>query len=276
MTVEEMRTVKENRGYSLMQLSDYSGVPLGTVQKIFSGATANPRKATLNALERVLLGTEEQYQGKSIRYEASSMEYMQDRVSESVKKYEYGNKTAYSVTDYFALPKDRRAELIDGRFYDMAAPELVHQDILGYVFTEIYNFIRQKGGSCKVIPSPSSVQLDADDHTMVEPDLYIVCDKSKLRRYGMCGAPDFVLEILSAATRKKDMSLKLYKYYEAGVKEYWIIDPSRKVLIMYDFSDEEFIPQICPLEGEAGVAIYGGELKISLTAIAQLIEDAPS
>jgi Uma2 family endonuclease len=268
MTIEEMRTVKENRGYSLMQLSDYSGVPLGTVQKIFSGATAKPRKATLNALERVLLGTEEQYQGKSIRYEASSMEYMQEHVSDS--------ESAYSVADYFALPKERRAELMDGRFYDMAAPELVHQDILGYVFAEIYNFIRQKGGLCKVIPAPSSVQLNADDRTMVEPDLYIVCDKSKLRKYGMCGAPDFVLEILSAATRKKDMSLKLYKYYDAGVKEYWIIDPSRKVLIMYDFSDEECIPQVCPLEGEAGVAIYGGELKISLTAIAQLIEDAPS
>ncbi|MBR1693398.1 MAG: Uma2 family endonuclease, partial [Lachnospiraceae bacterium] len=189
---------------------------------------------------------------------------------------EYGHKrqNQYTVADYFALPDDQRAELIDGVFYDMATPLFVHQDILGYVFAEIYHYIRAHRGSCKVIASPSAVQLCCDDKTMVEPDLYIVCDQTKVRRFGIYGAPDFVLEILSQSTRKKDMTIKLYKYCEAGVKEYWLIDPVKQVLITYDFTDPEYLPKVTALQGEAGISLYKGELKISLSEIAQIIREA--
>ena len=119
--------------------------------------------------------------------------------------------------------------------------------------------------------SPVDVQLDCDNKTMVQPDVLIICDPKKIQRFGIFGAPDFVLEVLSPSTRKKDLTLKLNKYIEAGVREYWVIDPEKKILIVYDFA-EEGLPCIYPLEGEVGLAIYEEKLKINLTKIAEIIE----
>lgn len=277
MTVEQMRDIKEQRGYSLDQLSKYSGVPLGTIQKIFSGETLKPRKATLEALERVLLGDEKIYSGKTYQYVNSSVVITSNSVKETSS---YGSMKSekvqgeYTTADYLSLPQDVRKELIDGVFYDMAAPSFVHQDILAYLSNCIYTYIRQNGGSCKVISSPSSVQLDEDDRTMVEPDLYVICDRNKIKGFGIFGAPDFVLEILSASTRKKDMTIKLAKYQNAGVREYWIVDPVKKVLITYNFMDENYIPIVHELTGKVGLAIYDEKLMISLEEVRQIILEA--
>lgn len=276
MTVEQMRDIKEQRGYSLDQLSKYSGVPLGTIQKIFTGETLQPRKATMEALERVLLGDENIYSGKTYQYASSSVISKNDCVKERVA---YGctrckkNPGEYTITDYFNLPEDVRKELIDGVFYDMATPSFVHQDILAYLSNCIYSYIRENGGKCKVITSPSSVQLEEDDRTMVEPDLYVVCDRNKIKKFGVYGAPDFVLEILSTSTRKKDMTIKLAKYENAGVREYWMVDPVKRVLITYNFMDENYIPMVHELSGVVGMAIYEGKLMISLAEIGQIIID---
>jgi Uma2 family endonuclease len=108
---------------------------------------------------------------------------------------------------------------------------------------------------------------------MVEPDLLVVCGKDKLKNFGIYGAPDFVLEVLSKSTRKKDMTLKLSKYMTAGVREYWIVDPFKETLITYNFMEEDFIPQVHPLEGSIPVAISQGELLIDLAPLAELIQD---
>ena len=194
-------------------------------------------------------------------------------VKEAALDYQYAVGNKFSLKDYWSLPDDKHAELIDGVLYDMASPYFVHQDISGYLYAEIYRYIREHNRKCKVLAAPSSVQLDCDDKTMVEPDIFIVCDHQKIRRFGIFGAPDFVVEILSPSTRKKDMTLKLYKYLNAGVREYWIIDPSKKVLITYDFTDAEYLPNVHPLEGEAGISIFGGDLKISLSDIAAIIKE---
>jgi Uma2 family endonuclease len=164
-------------------------------------------------------------------------------------------------------------ELINGFFYDMAAPKIVHQDIISYIHVELYNYIKSKKKPCKVYESPVDVQLDCDNKTMVEPDVIVVCDKDKIKDFGIYGAPDFVLEVLSKSTHNKDMTLKLSKYQAAGVLEYWIIDPYKEKLLIYDFSDEDYFPSIHSLEGNVPVAITGGDLEIDLEPIAQAIKE---
>ena len=108
---------------------------------------------------------------------------------------------------------------------------------------------------------------------MVVPDVIVVCDRDKIKGFGIYGAPDFIAEILSPSTRYKDLSIKVMKYADAGVREYWIVDPKKKVLIVYNFMEEDWTPEIHQLEGEMPVAIYEGMLKISLDEIAEAIEE---
>ena len=280
MTREEIIELKEKRGYSVAKLSEYSGVPVGTIRKIITGESKNPRAATLNALEKVLEGDEAVYSGKSFEYEEQSSINI---VCEDAGEYIYGSAAMkdevkekkqgeYTVEDYFALPDGDRKELIDGVFYDMASPLNIHQEIVGTLFYDIKAFIKSNKGKCTVRISPSSVQLNCDDRTMVEPDIYIVCDKDKIKRFGNYGAPDFVLEVLSDSTRKKDLGIKLYKYINAGVKEIWYIDLKSKKLITY-FIDDDYIPCVHSLEGMIGIAIYEGKLQIDLLEISQIIDE---
>lgn len=180
----------------------------------------------------------------------------------------------YTIEDYYAWPKEERIELIDGVVYVMDAPGFVHQRLVGEIFSQLDAYFEKKGGDCIPLISPVDVRLDCDDKTMVQPDLVILCDRDKIKRWGIMGAPDFILEILSPSTRRKDSLKKLQKYGDAGVKEYWILDPQRKTLLTYDFTDD-WLPRLYPLTGTAGIALYGGELQIDLEEIAGLIQDWP-
>ena len=274
MTIEEMKKIKEERGYSMSQLSEYSGVPLGTLQKIFSGETKNPRKSTITAIEKVLLGEEALYQGKAYTYQMESKEISADCIREKAAygaEFEEKKQGEYTLEDYYALPEERRVELIDGVIYDMSTPSITHQLIAGEIYGQIREYIKKNKGECIPVIAPSDVQLDKDNKTMVQPDIMIICDPEKIHHFGVFGAPDFVLEVLSPSTRKKDLTLKLSKYIEAGVREYWVIDPKKKILIVYDFA-EEGMPCIYPLEGNVGFVIYEGKLKIDLEVIAEIIE----
>lgn len=264
MTLEEMKRIKQEKGYSLAQLSEYSGVPLGTLQKIFSGETEHPRYATKQALEQALCGAPYQTEKGPGRVE----EAMVYRASRAKKPGEY------TLEDYYTLPEDRRAELIDGVIFDMSAPTFVHQHILGDVFNTIKNYINERKGACIPMMAPVDVRLDCDDRTMVQPDLLILCDKSKICKWGIMGAPDFCLEIISESTSRRDYVKKLQKYTDAGVREYWIIDPIRKMLLSYHWKDD-YVPHIQPLRGKAGLALYDGGLQIDLDEIASLIQDYP-
>lgn len=281
MTLEEMKKVKEDRGYSFFQLSNYTGIPVVTLQKVFSGQSKNPRKTTLDQIEKVLLGDEDVYPGRAFRYgecqrEKGLYDQLQNSTDTMVRESipVYAKKQGeYTLEDYYSLPEDVRVELIDGVFYNMTAPKIVHQDIAGLIHMAIFNFIRKNKGNCKVFEAPVDVQLDCDDKTMVEPDVLIICDRDKIKDNKVYGAPDFVLEILSPSTRKKDKTIKVSKYENAGVKEYWIIDPMKKILIMYNFMDEDWYPLVMPLKGKASMALYEGKLEIDLDGIMESIEE---
>ena len=151
-------------------------------------------------------------------------------------------KESSYTTDYiFSLPEGQRAELIDGVVYDMAPPNRLHQELVSELHYKITDYIKKNNGACKVFPAPFAVFLNADDKTYVEPDISVICDKSKLDDRGCVGAPDWIIEIVSPGSRRMDYFTKLFKYRTAGVREYWIVDPVKNFVIVYNFdtSDSE-------------------------------------
>lgn len=145
----------------------------------------------------------------------------------------------YTIDDIYALPEGTRAELIDGQIYYMAPPSRRHQQILGYLYRKIADYIEKKDGSCEVDIAPFAVFLNADDKNYVEPDISVICSLDKLDDKGCNGAPDWIIEIVSPGSRRTDYYTKLFKYRTAGVREYWIVDPNKSRITVYNFESED-------------------------------------
>ncbi len=166
-------------------------------------------------------------------------------------------KSSYTSEDYWNLPEGERAELIDGKFYNMAPPSRIHQKLVMELSATIREYIKKNHGSCEVYPAPFAVNLDADDKDWVEPDVSVICDPNKLTDRGCSGAPDLIFEIVSPASRKMDYSLKNMIYSQAGVREYWIVDPAKERTTVYHYEDDA-APVIYTFSQEIPVAIYDG------------------
>lgn len=146
--------------------------------------------------------------------------------------------------DYLSWPENERWEIIDGIAYNQATPSSAHQTISGNLYLQIGNYL--KGKSCRVFAAPFAVRLPLEDgetdekknKNIVEPDLTIVCDKSKLDKGGYNGAPTLVIEIVSKSSAKRDYIIKLNKYQQAGVKEYWIITPETETIVSYMLNEQ--------------------------------------
>ena len=143
----------------------------------------------------------------------------------------------YTYEDYCTWDDEKRWELIDGEAFEMFPSEIIamspapfwrHQSISMAVASQIYNFLR--GKPCQVFAAPFDVRLNADayDDTVVQPDIVVICDHTKIKGTGCIGAPDLIIEILSPATASHDRIRKFNLYRQYGVREYWIIDPETK------------------------------------------------
>lgn len=141
----------------------------------------------------------------------------------------------YTTEDIYNLPEGTRAELIDGQIYYMAPPSRRHQEIAGALYRKIADYIDSKGGSCKPYIAPFAVFLNENDTNYVEPDISVICDRNKLTDKGCAGAPDWIIEIVSPGSRRMDYMTKLFKYRSAGVREYWIVDPEKNRISVYNF-----------------------------------------
>lgn len=145
----------------------------------------------------------------------------------------------YTLEDIYALPDGERAELINGKLYNMAPPSRIHQKLVMELSGTLREYIKSQQGSCEVYPAPFAVFLNADDKNYVEPDISVICDRDKLNDKGCVGAPDWIIEIVSPSSQRMDYLTKLFKYRTAGVREYWIVDPQKELIQLYSFEDEE-------------------------------------
>lgn len=164
-------------------------------------------------------------------------------------------KNTYTTDYIYSLPEGQRAELIDGQIYNMAPPSRIHQKLITELVSTLHQHIKNNSGDCEVYPAPFAVFLNEDDQNYVEPDISVICDKNKLTDKGCNGAPDLVIEIISPSTQQMDYGIKLFKYRTAGVKEYWIINPTTRTVNVYDFEDENGTGQHS-FDDEIPVCIY--------------------
>lgn len=174
-------------------------------------------------------------------------------------------KRVYTIEDIYKLPNGQRAELIAGQIYLMAPPARIHQKLVSELTQVLGQHIKSKNGSCEIYPAPFAVFLNTDNNTYVEPDLSIICDKHKLNDQGCMGAPDFVIEIVSPSSRKMDYATKNTLYSNAGVREYWIVDPLKERTTVY-YYEEDAAPTIIPFSQELSVGIYQ-DLKICISEL---------
>lgn len=147
-------------------------------------------------------------------------------------------KGIYTIEDIYALPDGERAELIDGKIYYMSPPNTRHQALVMDLSYQIKDYLRHNNGECSVFPAPFAVFLNGNDKNYVEPDISIICDKNKITDKGCNGAPDWVIEIVSPSSKAMDYFTKLFKYRTAGVREYWIVDPAKEMIMVYRFEKE--------------------------------------
>ena len=144
----------------------------------------------------------------------------------------------YTIDDIYALPDGERAELIDGKFYNMAPSGTSHQKICGKLYQTIANYIDNHNGDCEIYAAPFAVFLNRDNLNYVEPDISVICDSSKIDEKGCHGTPDWIIEIVSPGSKSMDYFTKLFKYQSSGVKEYWIVDPMKQRVTVYHFEKE--------------------------------------
>lgn len=147
----------------------------------------------------------------------------------------------YTYADYMTWRFKERVELIKGQIFKMSpAPNMNHQRITSIIHGELY--IHTKGKMCQVFPAPFDVRLPVSSkngkktNTVLQPDITVICDESKLDKQGCNGAPDLVIEILSPGNTKMEMKDKLGIYEQSGIPEYWLVDPEHKFVIIYSLN----------------------------------------
>lgn len=175
-----------------------------------------------------------------------------------------------TIEEYEALPDNVRAEVFNGRIQYMASPSQIHQTILLELSSTINTYIKSKKGPYKVFPAPFNVKLNDNPLIIVQPDIMVVCDDDKLNGKRCNGAPDFIIEITSPTNQSDDYVKKLYYYENYGVREYWIVDPKRKIVTVNYFETNQISVQY-PFSAIVKVNIYS-DLYIDFKEIEQLLD----
>ena len=160
-----------------------------------------------------------------------------NKIGESVVLY--GNQQ-YSYADYLSWTDDKMRELLNGIVYTFAAPFRNHAEFISEFFIKAGSFIKRRKGKCKIYTAPFDVRLPLNGRTeddkifnVVQPDICVVCDPSKLDKKGCLGAPDLIVEVISPSTAKRDLNEKYNLYEDAGVREYWVVYPKDKAVTVF-------------------------------------------
>ncbi|MEM9548781.1 MAG: Uma2 family endonuclease [Bacteroidota bacterium] len=183
-----------------------------------------------------------------------------------------GYGTGYTYADYMKFEFDEMVELIKGKIFKMSpAPKSYHQEIGGNLYLILGNYLKDK--ACKVYFAPFDVVLPIRNEskdkstTVVQPDICVICDLSKIDDAGCFGAPDFIVEIISASTSKKDMNNKYQVYEEAGVKEYWIVFPKDEIINCYVLQNGKYSLARAYTKGEKATLYTLPELTLDVDEV---------
>lgn len=172
--------------------------------------------------------------------------------------------TLYTYNDYLNFAEDEVVEIINGRIFAMSpAPNRIHQKIIMKLSSIIQNYIDSNKGQCEVYPTPFDVVLKYDNEdiknskNIVQPDISVICDKNKLTDKGCTGSPDMIVEVVSPFNPRNDYIKKLNLYEEFKVKEYWIVNPMQKAILVYRLENEFYgAPNAYTFNNEIKVAIF--------------------
>lgn len=230
MDINDLRKLKDKENMSYETISELSGIPLETVTKIFSGEIKQPKYMSLLAMEQVIV------RKKKMPFYYDEEEQQPCLIREQVA-YNFDARR-YDVEDVKQLCAGAYVEIIDGKFHIMSTPKRMHQFLSMNISARMFNHIDKNNGKCHVYTAPMGVRLFADDETWVEPDILVVCDRKEiLTDQGCDGAPDLIVEIVSPSNSFHDYVTKLIKYQQAGVREYWIVDPGIERVSVIFFED---------------------------------------
>ncbi len=194
-----------------------------------------------------------------------------NKVGEAREIDKYGVST---YGDYLTWDDDQRYEIIEGKLYNLApAPHRKHQKVSLEMIVQFYDYLKNK--KCELYEAPFDVRLpegdeaDRDVKTVVQPDIVVICDREKLDKRGCRGAPDLIIEIMSESSEDRDKKVKKELYEKHGVKEYWIVDYSKKQVEVYllDKNNKYGEPDIYTEKDKIPVTIFDGELEIEMERV---------
>jgi Uma2 family endonuclease len=178
----------------------------------------------------------------------------------------------YSYADYFKWKFEERVELIRGYIFKMSpAPNVRHQQLSAEIGGQLWSFLR--GKKCQVFTAPFDVRLprksndDKEIITVVQPDICVICDPTKLDKRGCLGAPDIVVEILSPGNNTKELKNKYEVYEEAGIKEYWVVSPQDNTFVAYTLINGRYQPSRIMVAGDVVTSTVLEGFSLDLTEL---------
>ena len=253
MTIQEWKEQSQRKGLSAEDIAIFAGLSVETVREVIWG-TQIPKFAVWERLDETLKKA-----GAEMVREALNYGYLNKRQD-------------YNINDYLAIPDGIRVELIDGVIYDMATPTNIHQVLIVCLVSRLFNYIQNHDGKCVPFVAPLDVKpSEEDDKTVVQPDVFVVCNRDIAKKRFFESAPDLVIEILSPSTKKRDSGIKMRKYRETGVREYWIVDPNHKRVVVHHFESSD-IPKTYGFDAKVPVGIFDGKCVIDFEEIYKEIE----
>jgi len=283
-TIDEINRVRRLMGYSYAMVAKAADVPLSTVQKVLGKQTAGPRPKTLEAIRKGLFELVRRDEENGNIIHESGLPYAADHIEPPQGFFVFDkNQGRHTLEEYMQLPEHSRIELIDGIYYHKAAPTVKHQMIVTRITKILLHYVDRHNGHCEIFPAAPNVKLFEDREDVVLPDLCVVCDRRKLEDL-INGAPDLVVEVLSPSNREYDLGLKLKKYREAGVREYWIVDPEARKTVHILFTPvgetsevraEKALPEETRIFGEkekVPVGIWNDACEVDFGAIYESID----
>ena len=293
--MKDLRTRKIALNISTAELAYMAEVPIGTVSKIMTGETKSPKAITIEKIDTAL--KKEEQKRRLEAYLNAMKEYYLVHPDKEVNVVEFeaiyrkihgledkpiaqadslteeypiwgnlANRKENSVTvkDFFHMGIENRSiELFEGKLIVNEAPGLQHQLMVKRINKQIEAFIDSNHGKCQVFDMGLNVRLNENEDTVLIPDLLVICDERKLKSFGILGAPDFIIEVSSPSTRRYDLKKKVYKYLIHGVREVWIVDLEKRVVVTY-VDDDYMVNHLYQFGTDIPVSIYDGRLTINI------------